>query len=166
MHWNVYSFQGWKDIFIQKGLQRTTMSAGNTVGNYSFYWMMCDIITVKCCFLRTLMSPQECHHFLTLRGSSLPLWLLNRKKRRSTVLLRIDNILLGNGKWMWLCSGYQWIGLCVVLSHPSTTLMVEHSLCFCACPSKATLVCEKEEAPQINCFAHSLSLFLLIHAKL
>lgn len=79
--------------------------AENTEANYSSIgWR--DIITVKCCFdVTTGMSqfpqPERC---------ILPLWPVNKMKWRSTVLLRIDNILLRNGKWMLLCAGYQWIG--------------------------------------------------------
>lgn len=117
----------------------------------------CDIIAVKCCFPSTLMSPQECHHFLTPRGSSLPLSPFNTNKWRSTILLRIDNIMLRNGKWMLLCEGYQWIALSAVPSHPFATLAVKHSLCSCVCLSKAALY--KKRSCSVKRFLLILLLF-------
>lgn len=102
-------------------------------------------------YCKELLPSQECHHFFTLSSAPLPLWPLNRKKCSSTHFFQNWSYLPRSGKWKLLCAGYQWIGLCVALSHPFTTLASEHIVCFCAHLSEATLPHKKRASVKWLC---------------
>lgn len=109
---NMVSKRQW-DVKVRKLRTEKKFPLQTEWGAFLFIGL-CDIIIVKCCFSSPLMSLQECHNFLTLRGTSQLLLPFNRKKWRSTLLLRTDHILQRSGKWQLLCAGLQWIECCSV----------------------------------------------------